>query len=416
MDVAARAALVRRNTRLLIGAQAALLAVGGIYFTLAVVAVVDLSGHERWGGIMIALFNLSAAGSALVVGRLMDRVGRGPGLAVGHVLLGLGGVAGGLAVAAASPWGLLGAAPLFGGGMGAALLGRVAVADMYPNEQRGRVVGMLVAGGTLGAIGGPPLVAGIEHLSGSDVAAWFVIPAVALVGLTLVLALRPDPRQLAFPAQSPDGERAPAHERPARPLRQLLRVPPLRAAIVTIGVAQTSMVAVMGIAPIVIDKRGGGALAIAFVISVHMAGMYAVAPVIGALLDRFGRRPGLLAGGATAAAGALLGSFSHATPLVGVGLFLVGLGWSACYLGSTAAISDLTEATERGGALGFTDLLTSLASACGALAGGFVLESSGIAVVGAAMALIMVPTLLLVLPLREPTPGRWRLAVAEEPT
>jgi MFS family permease len=412
---AARAALVRRNTKFLIGAQAVLLAVGGIYFTLAVVAVVDLSGHERWGGVMIAIFNVSAAASALSVGRLMDRIGRKPGLAAGHVLFGLGGVAGGVAVAAGSAWGLLGAAVLFGAGMGAGLLGRVAVADMYPSEQRGRVVGLLVAGGTIGAVGGPPLVAAIERLAGSDVAPWFSIPALELAGVALVLALRPDPRDLAVASRSPDapGEERPAS--PARPLRELLRVPPLRAAIVTIGVAQASMVAVMGVAPIVIDQRGGSSLAVALVLSVHMAGMYAIAPVVGTLLDRFGRRPGLLAGGAVSAAGALLGSFSHATPLVGVGLFLVGLGWAACYLGATAAISDLTEARERGGALGFTDLFTSLASASGALAGGFVLESSGIAVVGAAMAAIMVPTLLLVLPLREPAPGRWRLAVADEP-
>jgi MFS family permease len=147
--------------------------------------------------------------------------------------------------------------------------------------------------------------------------------------------------------------------------------------------------------------------------------MFAVAPVIGVLLDRYGRRPGLLAGGTIAAAGALLGSFANVTPLVGVGLFLVGLGWSVCYLGSTAAISDLTAAGERGGALGFTDLFTSLSAAIGGLAGGFVLESSGIAVVGVVMAALMVPALLLVLPLREPSPGRWRVrgaTIAEEPT
>lgn len=197
-----------------------------------------------------------------------------------------------------------------------------------------------------------------------------------------------------------------------RPLGELVRVAPIRAAIVAIGVAQASMVAVMGVAPIVIDDYGGSSLAVALVISVHMAGMFALAPAIGWLLDRVGRRPGLLAGGGLAAGGALLGSFTEVVPLVGVGLFLVGLGWSACYLGATAAISDLTSAAERGGALGFTDLFSSLASAGGGLAGGVVLESAGIAVVGVAMAALMVPALLLVAPLREPAPGRWAAAGA----
>jgi MFS family permease len=285
---------------------------------------------------------------------------------------------------------------------------------MYPSERRGRVVGILVAAGTVGAIAGPPLVAGIERLADWNAAPWLLIPALELVGLALVLALRPDPRDLAvseLPASVTDAGRE-------RSLRELLRVPPLRAAIVTMGVAQTSMVAVMGVAPVVIDQRGGSSLAIALVVSVHMAGMFALAPAIGVLLDRYGRRPGLLAGGTIAAAGALLGSFAHVTALVGVGMFLVGLGWLTCYLGSTAAISDLTQARERGGALGFTDLFTSLSAAVGGLAGGLVLESSGVAVVGVAMAALMVPALLLVLPLREPAPGRWRVGgatVAEEP-
>jgi MFS family permease len=100
-------------------------------------------------------------------------------------------------------------------------------------------------------------------------------------------------------------------------------------------------------------------------------------------------------------------------------MFLVGLGWAACYLGATAVISDLTTAEERGGALGLADLFTSAAAAVGALAGGFVLESAGLGLVGIVMASLMIPVVLLVLPLHEPAPGRWQGrpgAVAEEAT
>ncbi len=405
--VPTRDALVRRNTILLVIAQGALLAMSATFFTLAVVAIVDLTNRERWGGVLLAIFNASAAVSALVVGRLMDRVGRRPGLAIGYALFGLAGIGGALAVSAGSSWALLAMAVPFGAGLGAGLLGRVAVADMYPSELRGRMVGIVVAAGTLGAIFGAPIVAAIEAVTGSDVMPWLLIPALGCVGLAAVLALRPDPRDLAFSDEKPEDVR------PGRPLGELLRLAPFRAAIVAIGVAQTAMVAVMGVTPVVIDENGGSALAIALVISFHMVGMFAVAPIVGALLDRYGRRPGLLVGGVLSATGAILGSFTDMTPLIGVGLFLVGLGWSACYLGATAAISDLTTPAERGGALGFTDLVTSLAAAVGALAGGFVLESSGIAVVGIAMAVLMVPALALVVPLREPSPGRWAVP---EPT
>jgi MFS family permease len=247
----ARADLVRRNTIRLIGAQGALAAMNSTFFTLAVVAIVDLTDRERWGGVLLALFNLTAAASALLVGRLMDRIGRRPGLAIGYTVFAIAGIAGALAVYTESSWGLLVTAIPFGAGFGAAQLGRVAAADMYPSEQRGRVVGFVVAAGTIGAIAGPPVVAGIEHLTGSEAAPWLMIPFLALLGLLAVAFLRPDPRDLAVHSADVDEGARP------RSLRELLRLPPFRAAIVAIGIAQTAMVAVMGVTPVVIDENGG---------------------------------------------------------------------------------------------------------------------------------------------------------------
>jgi MFS family permease len=395
------------------GAQGALLGASAVWFSLSVVAVADLTGRERWAGVFLAMFNLCVAGSAILVGRMMDRRGRRPGLVLGHVLLGVGGGAGGLAVWGDAVWGLFLSAVVFGAGLAAALLGRVAAADMVESARRGRVVGSVVAAGTLGAIGGAPLVAAVEHFAGSTTLAWATSPGFALAGVAAALALRPDPKELAV--DDPVEVRSTG---PARPLRELVRIPPLRAAVAAIVVAHTSMVAVMGVTPVALDNEGFGATAIAVVISLHIAGMYALGPAIGAALDRYGRRPGLLAGCVTAAAGAVVGSFSGVLPLVAVGMVLVGLGWAACYLGATAVISDLTTAQERGSALGLSDLFTAVAAACGVLASGFVLEASGLGLVGIVMAALMFPVLLLVVPLREPAPGRWgtaRPAVADHP-
>jgi MFS family permease len=410
-DERARSALVRRNTLLLVGAQATLNGIVATYFTLGVIAIVDFTGRERWGGIFLALFNLSAAASALLTGRLMDRVGRRPGLAGGYSLLVAAGVGGALAVEAGSTWALLAVSIPFGVGFGAAQLGRLAAADMVPSERRGRTVGFVVAAGAVGAIAGAPVAAGIERATGSSALPWLVVPVLAVLGLVAVVSLRPDPRDLAYH----DAE-ASYSGQARRTLRQLLRLAPLRAAIVAIGVAQASMVAVMGIAPVVLDDYGASGVVIAIVIGVHMAGMFALAPVAGYLLDTYGRRPGLLAGAILAAGGALIGSFTDLTPLIGLGMFVVGLGWAACFLGATAVISDVTDPAERGGALGFADLVTSATSAGGALAGGFILESSGVAVVGVIMACLLVPVLVLVFPLREPKPGRWTLAPRPQPS
>jgi len=400
-----RDGLVRRNLVLLMGAQAALLASSAVWFSLSVVAIVDLTGRELWSGVFLAAFNLFAAAAALLTGRLMDRSGRREGLVVGHVLLGLGGALGGVAVWQESTAGLFLAAAVFGSGLGASLLGRAAAADMVEPERRGRVVGTVVAAGTVGAIAGAPLVAAVERLTGSEVLPWLMIPVFQLAGVVTVALLRPDPKTLALDAPGP------AISGRARSLGSLLALAPIRAAILAIGIAHTAMVAVMGVTPVAIDGQGGGPLAIAIVISVHIAGMYALGPFIGASLDRFGRRPGLLLGCTLSAAGAVAGSISHDVALIAIGMTLVGLGWAFCYLGATAVIADLTTSEERGTTLGFTDLFTSGAAAIGALAGGFVLESAGLGLVGAVMAGLMVPVVLLVLPLREPAPGRWTAAI-----
>jgi MFS family permease len=283
---------------------------------------------------------------------------------------------------------------------------------MVPAERRGRVVGVVVSAGVLGAIGGAPLVAVIEHAGGAPELAWVTIPAFALAGVLVTMKLRPDPQQLAVEEESTSADL------PARPLRELLEIRPLRAAMGAIAVAQTAMVAIMGVTPVALDDEGFGPTAIAVVISLHIAGMYALAPAIGAALDRYGRRPGLLSGCAFSAAGALVGSFSGEIVLVAIGMTLVGLGWASCYLGATAVVADLTNAEERGTALGASDLFTSLAAAAGVLASGFVLESAGLGLVGIVMAALMVPVVLLVLPLREPSPGRWATRggiIADEP-
>lgn len=79
------------------------------------------------------------------------------------------------------------------------------------------------------------------------------------------------------------------------------------------------------------------------------------------------------------------------------GLLLIGVGWSAAYLGSTAIISDLAGPAERAGALGLMDLVAALAAAGGVLSGAALL------VLGiAGLALLAGPAALLALRERAP--------------
>lgn len=405
---------VRRNTLLLAIAQGFLYSTLPFLLAVGSVAVVDLSGRKAAVGVLAASYFASAAVGALIVGRWMDRVGRKPGLAVGYVAIAVGALASAGAVERRSALLLVLAAVPFGLGAGAALLGRGAVADMHPPDRRGRAVGLVLAASVIGAVGSAPLVAWLQRVSEDRlglrpfVGPWLVVPLLAAGGLVCVLLLRPDPRDLAVRDPSADAALA----APARTPRELLALPPFRAAVVAAGIGQAAMIAVMGVAPIVVHHHGD--LAVSGVLSVHFVGMFAFMPLIGVIIDRIGRRRGLVAAVALSATGVLVGALSTQPVVFGFGLFLVGLGWAVSYLGATAIVSDVTDPLERSGALGFTDLLVSLSSAVGGLAGGALLEAGGYPALAVGVAMALVPVLAVVLPLREEAPGRWALPAPAE--
>ncbi len=397
---------VRRNTALLVVAQGFVQSAFPVVLVVGSVAIAELSGRESASGFLYALYFTSAAVGGLLVGRWMDRRGRRPGLVLGYLLVGGAGILAAVSIAAGSALGLLAAALPFGLGLGAANLARGAVADMYAPESRGRAVGLLLAASTIGAVGSPQVVALLRRLAeGSldvdpNVLPWALVPVGAGVALACAIALRPDPRDLAVRTVA-----APADAAARRP-RALLGLRAFRAAVVAASIGQMAMIAVMGVTPLALHHHGESGTAISGVISLHIAGMYAFSPLIGAALDRWGRRPGLLVGAIASGVGALIAGTQQGALPVGSGLFLIGLGWSATYLGATAVISDLTTPAERGGALGFTDLMIGVCSAAGGLAAGLVYEGAGYRSLGIGVAVVVGVVLLTLLGLPESHPAR----------
>ena len=395
-DPAERDRLVRRNTILLAFAQGFVQTTFPVMLVIGGPAASRLTGRDGAAGLLWGLYFLAAAAGAALIGRWMDRVGRRPGLIVSYVLVGAAAAAAALSIRAGSFAGLMASTIPFGVALGGANLGRGAVADMYPAERRGRAVGILLAAGTIGAVGSPLLAAVIEGAAGEgSVLPWIVPIAGAFGALVCVFAVRPDPRDLAVRDVVTDGEGG-------RSWRELLRVPTFRTAVLAGAVGQMAMVGVMGVTPTALDHAHHGGTTISLVISSHIAGMFALAPLIGRWMDRAGRRAALVAGCATSIAGALLAATEANAVVIGVGLVAIGLGWSATFLGATAVISDITAPNERAGALGFTDLLISLTSAAAGLAGGIVLESAGYGPLGVGLAVLVAGALILVARLREP--------------
>ena len=394
-----RDALVRRNTVLLALAQGFVQMSFPVLLVIGGPASMDLTGRDVSAGILWATYFVAAASGAVVIGRWMDRVGRRPGLLLAYALVGTAGIAAALSIGAGSFSGLLLSTIPFGAALGGANLGRGAVADMYPTERRGRAVGILLAAGTVGAVGSPLIAAGIQAIAGDEsLLPWAIVPIGAAGAFACALLVRPDPRDLAIvdPEASRRGGRGP---------RELLGVPAFRIAVVAGAVGYMAMVGVMGVTPNALHAAHHGGTAISVIVSVHIAGMFAFSPLIGRWMDRVGRRAALLAGCIASIAGALVAATELGAVVVGVGLFLIGIGWSATFLGATAVISDITVPNERAGALGLTDLLTSLTSAVAGLTGGVVLESAGYGVLGIALATLVAVALVVVVRLREPSPA-----------
>lgn len=386
---ARRRPLVRRNTLLLVLAQGLAQVAFPVLLVVGSVEIADLAGRDAATGYLNAVYFLAAAGGAAAIGRAMDRVGRRPGLLASYGLLALAGLAGAASVAAGSWWGLLACAVPFGAGLGGANLARGAVADMYPPERRGRAVGLVMAAGTVGAVGSPFLVAalrGVDVGLAPDVLPWSLVLLGALGAFACVLAVRPDPRDLAVPS--------PGERDAARPRLELLGVPAVRVAILVAAVGQMAMIGVMGVTPVALHHREVGPTAVSTVIGVHIAGMFAFSPLVGALLDRTSHRAGLFAGGLLTLAGSLLAATEAGPLAVGMGLFAIGLGWCATFLGATAVISDATAPSERAGALGLNDLVVSLSSAAAGLGGALVFDGAGYRALGLATAALVAAILV----------------------
>ncbi|MCK7643081.1 MFS transporter [Corynebacterium sp. CCM 8835] len=96
--------------------------------------------------------------------------------------------------------------------------------------------------------------------------------------------------------------------------------------------------------------------------SLHVAGMYALAPLLGFTADRFGRLPTVVAGYAMITGCCVLLIIGDGeTVMVVIALTLLGLGWSAVLVGSSALLVDVVPAGMRVRAQGRSDLTMNVA-------------------------------------------------------
>jgi MFS family permease len=381
--------IVRRLTWLLFIGQSLTSAAFIASFTVGAIAGALLSGKPALAGLPGATYQLGAALAAYPAARFMERRGRRAGLMLGYVI-GIGGAL----LAAYAILELNFILFLMGfGGMGITKgftdLARYAAAEMHPPQARGRAISLVVLGGTVGAIGGPALVAPMGRLAesaGANALAgpWVASAGLFLVGLLLIgLLLRPDPsaigRELARRTTSLPESLPGTPDGPVRPLRAILAQPATRVAVAAMVLGQLVMVMLMAMTSLHMTHHGHGLGTISIVIMAHTIGMFGLSMVTGRLADNFGRAPVIAAGCLLLLAACLLAPISTATGLLAVALFLLGLGWNFCYVAGAALLTDSLSLAERSRMQGSNDLAVGMVSALGSLQSGALYDAIGFA-------------------------------------
>jgi MFS family permease len=157
--------------------------------------------------------------------------------------------------------------------------------------------------------------------------------------------------------------------------------------------AHAVMVGVMSVTPLHLQElvAGPGAAAhaghtasgdvlviIGFTISLHIAGMFALSPVMGWLTDKAGRKQTVVIGFALlVAAVAVAGAGQRSTTAVAVGLVLLGLGWSAATVAGSTLLAESVRQEERVMVQGVSDMLMGAAGAVGGASSGLILSWAG---------------------------------------
>ncbi len=409
-----------------VGVLAAAQVAGGVGAAVGIAAgsllAAQVTGGTALAGTAQTATVLGAALLAVPLARLAQQLGRRIALSAGLLLA----VAGsGLVVLAAATGSfvllLLGAA-LFGGGSASGLQARYAATDGTAPGRRGRALSTVVWATTVGAVAGPNLAApasrlddalGLPPYSGSYLVAAGAFLLAALVLLVGLPAVPRSGRPADAPADVPQDVTT-GGTTVLAVLRTVWQRPQARLGVVALGTAHAVMVGVMVMTPVHLDAHGASFTVVGLVISVHVAGMYAASPLFGWLADRRGTTAGvavgvvlLLAALAVSGTSGLLGAGAASHTGVGVGLLLLGLGWSACLVaGSTLLAGTFDQSDPRARTLqGASDLVMGGAGAAAGALSGPVVALTGYPGLTVAAVLPLALTLWCLAGVRAPGPG-----------
>jgi len=266
---------------------------------------------------------------------------------------------------------------LVGAAAAAGYQARFAAIDLASNETRAKQLSFVVWGSTIGAVTGPNLMEPAGNL-----AEFFDLPplvgpylisatTLALAGVVITIFLRPDPYLLA----NKDSTTSKHKGSTKKALAHIRQNPKALFAILSIAIGHVAMVSVMVMTPVHMADVDVSLTIIGLVISVHVLGMYAFSPLVGLLSDRLGRVRVIQIGLIVLLLSTVISGKAKADDAytLGVGLFLLGLGWSCTLIAGSAFLSESVDQQFRASSQGASDLVMNLSGAGGGAIAGVII-------------------------------------------
>ena len=357
----------------------------GVVSTVAAgsLLVADISKSESLAGLAQTFNVLGAAAMALPLAGLTRRGGRRLALGTGYAIAAIGALSAILGgVHRVLPLMLAGTFML-GASAASNYQARFAAVDLAPDETRARDLSYVVWASTIGAVLGPNLMSpfgrvahavGLPQLTGPYLLAFVML---TLGGLNLAIRLRPDPYLTSVAVLEQQTGKAHAALSARVVLRHIAATPRALLGLVSVAFGHLAMVSVMVMTPVHMAHVDVQLRVIGFVISVHVAGMYALSPLVGRLADKWGRVAVIQIGVAILLASALIAGTSYPGNAIqlGIGLFLLGLGWSCTLIAGSTLLSESIEPHVRASAQGANDLVMNLCAAGGGAMAGVVIAT-----------------------------------------
>lgn len=326
----------RRNVLLLAFSQAVTLSAVVMSMTLAAILGGNLAPDRGLATLPIAVMVIGTALASLPAALLMRRHGRRAGFVIGAALGVSGSLLSALALHRSSFTLFVVGHLLLGSFQGFANYYRFAAVEATDAAHSSRAISWVVAGGVVAAFLGPQLGQwGRDWIAGGlFVGSYLAQGALGVVAMALLSQVRLPPVAAAL-------------EGDARPMREILTQPALRASVLGTAVGYAVMIMVMTATPLAMLGCGLPGTSVTPVIQWHVVSMFAPSFFTANLVERHGA-PRVMQ------IGFVLLLCHVAVVLLGIeflhffsGLILLGIGWNFAFIGGTALLTQSLRPAEQ---------------------------------------------------------------------